>query len=72
MAFMLRIPVQLVDMRQSFVCQTHAYFGAKFHGLAGLSPDNGPKIRLTDTDDAIITTPGVGFVHCIVLPVQMG
>ena len=68
---MLCVPVQLVDMRQSFACQADAYFGTKFHGLALLSPDNGPKIRLTDTDDAIFTAAAVSFVHFMLLVIQM-
>jgi len=52
MAFMLRMPMQLVDIRQFVASQSDTDFGAKFHRLAGLSSDNGSQMGLADADDA--------------------
>src|SRR5690606_7243700 len=71
MAFMLGMPVELINMGQSIACQAHAYFGPEFDFLALFAPDDWPDIRLADADDAIFTALATGFVHFMLLVVQM-
>ena len=71
-AFVTCIPVQFVDMRQLVAGQADADFCTKFHRLAKLSSDNGSQMGLADADNAIVAASGVGFVHFILLIIEMG
>ena len=72
MTLMTGIPMQFVDMRQLIAGQADADFCTKFHRFAKLSSDNGPQMGLADADNAIVAAFSVGFVHFVLLIIEVG
>jgi hypothetical protein len=62
-AFVKRIPAQMIAPGKAFAGETYTQFSSDLQWIMLLAPDNRPDMGLTDTDDPVIATTGFVAVH---------